>query len=243
LYELVQAYTALAREGRLQPLTLFEQPRAATVETVVFAAPAARAVNAVLSDPAARLLEFGDGGLLRFPARTAVKTGTSSDYRDAWTVAYTGRYVVGIWIGNLSGRETEGVTGARGPALLARSLLARLGAHEPVRAVLPTMPAMDQAPIAEARAPARPQLLQPYDGLQLALDPRIPDELEQVDFELAWAQVPQRVRWYLNDREVGQSVGVRWSWPLQRGRHRLHALVETVSGEQLATAGVDFVVR
>src|SRR3546814_2396999 len=73
------------------------------------------------SDSSSRLLEFGGGGALRFPVRTAVKTGTSSDYRDAWTIAYNGRWLVGVWIGNLSGRATEGVTGARGPALLTRS--------------------------------------------------------------------------------------------------------------------------
>lgn len=243
LYELVQAYTVLAREGRMRPLTLLEQPRGATRDTVVFSAASVRATNAVLSDPAARLLEFGDGGLLRFPARTAVKTGTSSDYRDAWTLAYNGRYVVGVWIGNLSGRETEGITGVRGPALLARSLLARAGAAEPVPAELLAAPAIAEADLAEARAPALPSLLQPYDGLQLALDPRIPDELEQFEFELAWAQTPTRVRWYVDGELVGESPKSRWQWPLQRGQHRLYAQVESVGGERLDTAAVDFVVR
>src|SRR3546814_9982382 len=50
------------------------------------------------SDSSSRLLEFGGGGALRFPVRTAVKTGTSSDYRDAWTIAYNGRWLVGVWI-------------------------------------------------------------------------------------------------------------------------------------------------
>jgi penicillin-binding protein 1C len=243
LYELVQAYTALAREGRMQPLTLFEHPRTAQRDTAVLSASAARAVNAVLSDPAARLLEFGDGALLRFPARTAVKTGTSSDYRDAWTVAYNGRWVVGVWIGNLSGRETEGVSGARGPALLARSLLARLDEAEPLRAELPPTPALAEAKIAEARAPAHPQLLQPYDGLQLALDPRIPDELERFDFELAWEKTPARVRWYIDGALVGEGPDSRWSWPLQRGQHRLHAQVDSAQNESRETAAVSFVVH
>lgn len=243
LYELVQAYTVLAREGRLQPLTVFEHPRAAQRDTAVLSASAARAVNAVLSDPAARLLEFGDGGLLRFPARTAVKTGTSSDYRDAWTMAYNGRHVVGIWIGNLSGRETDGVTGARGPALLARSLLARIGTSEPVRAERPAQAVLAAARTAEARAPLVPQLRQPYDGLQLALDPRIPDQLERFDFELAWAETPRRVRWFVDGSEAGESAGPRWSWPLARGQHRLYALVEGVDGHARRTAAVAFVVR
>lgn len=243
LYELVQAYTALAREGRFRPLTLLEQPRAVVRDAVVFSAAAARATSAVLSDPAMRLLEFGDGGLLRFAARTAVKTGTSSDYRDAWTLAYDGRHVVGVWIGNLSGRETEGVSGARGPALLARSLLARLGETVPVRAESPGAGASSAIDVAAAPEPAQPTLRQPYDGLQLALDPRIPDELERFDFELAWSGTPTRVRWYVDGDLVGEGIEPRWSWPLRRGQHRLHAVVESGETEPLQTAAVGFVVH
>ncbi|MFC4253644.1 transglycosylase domain-containing protein [Sinimarinibacterium flocculans] len=243
LYELVQAYTALAREGRFRPLTLLEQPRAVVRDSVVFSAAAARATSAVLSDPAMRLLEFGDGGLLRFAARTAVKTGTSSDYRDAWTLAYDGRHVVGVWIGNLSGRETEGVSGARGPALLARSLLARLGETVPVRAESPGAGASSAIDVPAAPEPTQPTLRQPYDGLQLALDPRIPDELERFDFELAWSGTPTRVRWYVDGDLVGEGIEPRWSWPLRRGQHRLHAVVESGETEPLQTAAVGFVVH
>ncbi len=241
LYELVQAYTVLAREGRLKPLTVFEDTREGGADTVVLDAGAARAINAVLSDPAARLLEFGDGGLLRFPARTAVKTGTSSDYRDAWTVAYDGRHVIGIWIGNLSGRETEGITGARGPALLARSLLARMGQGRPVVADTAVATRIDHAE--DLRKPETPRLLQPYDGLQLALDPRIPDELEAFDFELAWIQEPLRVRWFVDGQAAGESEVAHWRWPLQRGEHRMHAVVEGHDGESFETAEVRFQVH
>ena len=36
-----------------------------------------------------------------FPA--AVKTGTSSDFRDTWTVGFTRDYTVGVWVGNFDG--------------------------------------------------------------------------------------------------------------------------------------------
>ncbi|MEQ1440337.1 transglycosylase domain-containing protein [Fontimonas sp. SYSU GA230001] len=240
LYELVQAYSALAREGRWLPLTLFEDGREPRVERAVIAATAARAINDILSDPAARRLEFGDGGVLRYPALTAVKTGTSSDYRDAWTLAYNGQYLVGVWIGDLSGRATDGVSGARGPALLARSLLARLGEAAPVRAERPDVPALAAAE--DPRLPQRPQLVQPYDGLQLARDPRIPDVLEAIEFELAWAQPAQRVRWYVDGRLAGESREPRWPWPLVRGEHVLYASVDA-GDAPLTTPPVRFTVR
>src|SRR3546814_10184360 len=158
------------------------------------------------SDSSSRLLEFGGGGALRFPVRTAVKTGTSSDYRDAWTIAYNGRWLVGVWIGNLSGRATEGVTGARGPALLTRSLLAGLPPDRPLRAdMLHLDPDADAVAPATA-LPASPRIPQPFDGLMLARDPRIPDALEALRFELAWRETPVSVRWGVDGRPVAETA-------------------------------------
>ena len=64
--------------------------------------------------------------MLAFPVQTAVKTGTSSDFRDAWAVGFNYRYTVGVWMGNLDQTPTDGVTGSTGPALLLRSVFAEL---------------------------------------------------------------------------------------------------------------------
>jgi penicillin-binding protein 1A len=42
---------------------------------------------------------------------TAGKTGTSQEFRDAWFVGYTGRYVTGVWLGNDDGQPTKRLTG------------------------------------------------------------------------------------------------------------------------------------
>ncbi len=47
---------------------------------------------------------------------SAGKTGTSSSYRDAWFMGYTGKYVTGVWFGNDSYRPTNRVTGGSMPA-------------------------------------------------------------------------------------------------------------------------------
>jgi len=241
LYELVQAYTALAREGRYRPLTVFDDEREGRADRAGFDARAARMISGILADPSARLLEFGDGGVLRFPQSTAVKTGTSSDYRDAWTVAYNGRYVVGVWIGDLSGRATDGITGSTGAALLTRGLLARAGDSAPVIAQAAEQGNLQIAAV--PAAPTQPALVQPYDGLQLAMDPRIPDELEAFDFELVWQQGIKTVRWYVNGELVGEGAGPRWSWRLQRGAHVLKAVADAGDGVGIETGAVSFVVR
>jgi penicillin-binding protein 1C len=92
----------------------------------VYSAEAASLIANILSDADARALEFGRDSVLHFPVQTAVKTGTSSDFRDAWAVGFNYRYAVGIWMGNLDQTPSDGVTGSTGPALLLRGVFAEL---------------------------------------------------------------------------------------------------------------------
>jgi penicillin-binding protein 1C len=127
LLELVQAYQALANRGRLTPLTVVrDSATRVTGDRQVVAPEVAALIGNVLSDPDARALEFGRDSVLNLPVQTAVKTGTSSDYRDAWVIGFDSRFTVGIWMGDLDRTPTRGVTGSIGPGLLLRSVLAEL---------------------------------------------------------------------------------------------------------------------
>jgi penicillin-binding protein 1C len=127
LFELVQAYSTLARGGVFKPLRpLSERHQAPGEPRQVIGSSTAAIIADILSDPQARRLEFGQGHLLRFPVQTSVKTGTSTDHRDCWAVGFTERYTAGVWMGNLDHRPTRGVTGAMGPALVLRSVFAEL---------------------------------------------------------------------------------------------------------------------
>lgn len=132
LFELVQAYAVLARSGLARPLrfTLDGRRNAAAPTGRIYSAEAASLIADILADPQARQLEFGHGNILRMPVQTAVKTGTSNDHRDAWAVGFNHRYTVGIWMGNLDRRPTDGVTGTTGPGLALRSVFARLNRSE-----------------------------------------------------------------------------------------------------------------
>jgi penicillin-binding protein 1C len=101
LYELVRAYTVLANRGRRLPLRVTMAPGAddRSAPSQVFPDDTTSLIGDILSDPGARSLEFGHGGMLRMPVQTAVKTGTSNDYRDAWALGYNSRFTGGIWMG------------------------------------------------------------------------------------------------------------------------------------------------
>jgi len=61
----------------------------------------ARFINDILSDNVARTPMFGEFSSLFFQNyQVAAKTGTTQDFRDAWTIGYTPSVVVGVWVGN-----------------------------------------------------------------------------------------------------------------------------------------------
>lgn len=130
LFELVRAYAALARGGVFRELRVRDDR---TIEDRlsrrVFDPEASSLIADILSDPDARSREFGRDSVLALPNQTAIKTGTSNDHRDAWTVGFCDRYTVGVWMGNVDGTPTEQVSGSQGPALVVRSIFAELNRH------------------------------------------------------------------------------------------------------------------
>ena len=135
LFEMVQAYAALANRGLYRPLTPLLQTPYAHEPTRVYSGEASSLIANILSDPYARRREFGAGSVLNLPVQTAVKTGTSTDYRDAWVLGFNSRYVVGVWLGNLDQTPMDGVTGSIGPALVLRSIFANLNDRNPARSL------------------------------------------------------------------------------------------------------------
>jgi penicillin-binding protein 1C len=130
LRELVTAYATLARGGLYAPLTLRADSRA--IRTVrVFTPEASAMIGDILSDASARGLEFPPGSPLDMAYQTAAKTGTSSDYRDAWALGFNHRYTVGVWMGNLNRQAMREVTGSRGPALILSAIFSRLNRRTP----------------------------------------------------------------------------------------------------------------
>jgi len=73
----------------------------------------------ILSDDGARSMVFGRGSMLNIKGHpeVAVKTGTTNDLRDNWTIGYTPDYVVSVWVGNNDNTRMSGVvSGTTGAA-------------------------------------------------------------------------------------------------------------------------------
>jgi penicillin-binding protein 1C len=87
-------------------------------------------------------------------------------------------------------------------------------------------------------------IVSPTSGLRLAMDPRIPDELEVFEFALSGRPGTDDVVWLVDGepQRLARSAGDRWAWPLARGRHRVSARVGSGPGAR-QTREVRFVVR
>jgi penicillin-binding protein 1C len=252
LYEMAQAYTVLARQGRYLPLTILANDAQPRTDAEIFSPEIATLIGNILADPDARMLEFGRG--LQFPVETAIKTGTSTDYRDAWAIAFDYRHTVAVWMGNLDGSAMNGVTGAVGPAMLLRSLFSELNRNQDTHDlalsrtliqakicrrdgrladegcastaewfVPGTLPERSSATVAEAATQYK--LLQPTVGLHVAHDPRIPPELEALPMQIAAVPGLRRVDWYVDGRQVSSTPAGRYAWPLERGNHAVYTRI------------------
>lgn len=84
----------------------------------VLAPEVAATISNVLSDNGARAFIFGANNYLTLPDRpVAVKTGTTNDYHDAWTVGYVPKLVTAVWVGNNDNKQMK--RGADGSVVAA----------------------------------------------------------------------------------------------------------------------------
>lgn len=145
LLDLASAYGAFANGGmKVAPVAvlkvedrsgkvLFENkpvsPERVLDERVAFL------INQVLSDNDARLLTFGPNSYLNLGSRAvAVKTGTTNDLKDNWTLGWTRDAVVGVWVGNNDNKQMKNVaSGVSGAAPIWRREMLEILSKTPDR--------------------------------------------------------------------------------------------------------------
>jgi penicillin-binding protein 1C len=80
-------------------------------------------ITDILSDDIARSPAFGRNSVLNLPFPAAVKTGTTTDWRDNWTIGYTTQRLVGVWVGNADNTPMVGVSGVDGAGPIWHDLM------------------------------------------------------------------------------------------------------------------------
>ncbi|MBI2036052.1 PBP1A family penicillin-binding protein [Candidatus Microgenomates bacterium] len=143
LIDLAAGYGAFSNGGyRVDPIAVLkvtdargktileEKPRA---QKRVLDQGIAFIVSNMLSDNNARLITFGPNSFLNIAGRAvAVKTGTTDDKRDNWTIGWTPSYVAGVWVGNNDNSEMTNVaSGVTGAAPIWRRIILELLKDKP----------------------------------------------------------------------------------------------------------------
>jgi 1A family penicillin-binding protein len=149
LLDLTQAYSIFPNGGyRVEPVFIqsvkirdsnefvyqFEPPR---LQNRVIDERIAFIISDILSDSDARSGEFGKVSALDLARPAAAKTGTTTDFRDNWTVGYTPDLVVGVWVGNSNNTPMVDVTGVSGAAPIWNEFMRRVLNGQPERAFTP----------------------------------------------------------------------------------------------------------
>ncbi|HZE16566.1 MAG TPA: penicillin-binding transpeptidase domain-containing protein, partial [Mycobacterium sp.] len=89
-------------------------------------------ISNILSDNTARIPSFGEESVLKLTRPAAVKTGTTTDFRDNWTVGYTPDLVVGVWAGNADNEPMLEISGVSGAAPIWHDFMERALKGSPV---------------------------------------------------------------------------------------------------------------
>jgi penicillin-binding protein 1C len=127
-------FTIFPRSGILAPLSLRDglqlsvpMQRRLGMPTRVLAATTTQLMNKMLTDRLMGVEQFGLESNLNLPFQNyAVKTGTTYDYHDSWTVGYTPDIVVVTWIGNSDNKAMDLLSGARGAGKIWHDTMALL---------------------------------------------------------------------------------------------------------------------
>ncbi len=124
LLEMTGAFGVFANGGiRVEPSPILRiedsrgnvlMDNSAPAREIVISAQHAYLITSILADTQARCAAFHCPSVLELSRPAAAKTGTTDDFRDAWTVGYTPDLVAGVWVGNSDNSPMVNLPGSAG---------------------------------------------------------------------------------------------------------------------------------
>ena len=130
LYELTRAYGIFAHQGQYCDIRILSDAPPDACHPVAETG-AVDTISTILSSRYARLKGFPIDSTLDFgEKKVTLKTGTSRNFRDNWTVGYDDSILLGVWAGNKDGENMKGVSGATGAGEIFRRIMGRMGSTD-----------------------------------------------------------------------------------------------------------------
>ncbi|MBL6664879.1 MAG: hypothetical protein ISQ34_03450, partial [Rickettsiales bacterium] len=216
--------------------------------TRIFKSSTTSIINNILSDKVARSLEFVDD--INFTSQVAFKTGTSTDFRDAWIVGYNSNYLVGIWLGNLDNSEMDGVTGSIGALPILQEILTLLYKKSPTSKLymddslikkeicvkngvvkkalncssytefFATEVSFDSEDVARTK---KPEIIFPTQNLVIAIDPKTPRNEQKLKIGISDLIKGDKIKIFVDGNALENK---NYLYPLEEGTHIINATID-----------------
>ena len=219
LLELTNAYACLGRGGIYKSIQ-YNQNKTSNAKRRVISEGAAYQVADILSDTT-RLGAIGIYRDEKLHPKIALKTGTSYDHKDAWTISYNPEYTIGVWIGNFSGRSSKALVGIEAAAPVCVRIFDWLYTNKIAQwyskpAVMPK----HNLPLQVKRTnPISPKIISPASGCEYFItntnkgSQRLP---------LIGNASSKELYWFINGRFYGEAIeSNKLFWSMEKGAHQI----------------------
>lgn len=252
---LANYFTVFPRNGILTPLELIDgKPTEIPMSTIVsearrvLAATTTELVNHMLSDRLMGVEEFGLASNLNLPfTGYAVKTGTSYDYHDSWTVGYTPDVVVVVWIGNSDNKPMDLLTGARGAGKIWHDVMTLLLARGDITQQVFDTSSIVPVQTKEGRSfglhddsiEQSRTIMSDMESNELVLEPHNEDILQYQEGMSIPLRAKRSLVWKVDGEILGEGDKTFWN-PAQSGNYTIEAYEN--SGVKVATLHI-YVVK
>lgn len=236
LLSLTNAYRALSQQGRWSdPVWILSPSEISRQDRQIIDPMASWVIGDILSDRVSRAAGFGLESVLSTRFWSAVKTGTSKDMRDNWTIGWSADYTVGVWVGNSQGLSMRDVSGVTGAAPIWHEVLSYL--HRNLDSRQPPPPGNLQVKVVEyegvseamrteyflpgtamgkvraihTKEQTRPRIVSPAQNTVLAFDPDMPPSHQRLQLRVSGkVEVAGQLTWWINGSPVGVGREVLW---------------------------------
>ncbi|MBI4130312.1 penicillin-binding protein 1C [Candidatus Roizmanbacteria bacterium] len=279
LIELTNVYATLAHGGVWMPYQFISRIETDTGKELlvnsiaakdtrrVLDAQVAYLITDILSDPKARIPTFGEKNPLLLSKPAAVKTGTTTDWHDNWTIGYTKDFTVGVWVGNADNHPMRDISGITGAAPIWNQVMEELLTFSNYYPFVKPEGLIEEEICAWDGLLPGTSCSEQYD--ELFIEGTQPKEVttltsrpftlttnvhiitpragaiyeystsytENLVFELSSNSVVHTIIWMVDGNKIPTNV-----WIPTEGRHQVTALATTLTGETVSISPVQFEV-
>lgn len=253
LVDLTHVYATLANGGQKQNLFDISEvkdasgkilfSRTAQAPTRVLGDDISYMLSSIMSDNEARIAQFGLTNLLQVDRPAAVKTGTTRNYKDNWTIGYTPDFAVGVWVGNSNNDPMQNVSGVMGAGPIWHDVMNEVHKSTPVHEFVPPPTVekrlfdtqiewisknIDYSAVAVEKIDTITfRIIKPFDQDVFEFQSDVPADVQQIKLQTTPLEKGERLEWFVDGVALNSSntqTNDSIFWPIVAGEHIIKAV-------------------